>query len=199
MKESLLTILRDKNTGLAAFREASDQLSDLLAAQAAALVPQEPCSVQTPLGPAAGSQIVHPVALIAILRAGLAILPSFVKLFPHAPIGLFGMRRDEKTAMPVPYYENLPKLTSSHLVFLLDPMIATGGSTLHALERLEALGVHPSRTTLVSVLGSAEGVKRIKTKCPYVNIILGGEDPGLDDKKFITPGLGDFGDRYFGT
>jgi uracil phosphoribosyltransferase len=78
-------------------------------------------------------------------------------------------------------------------------MIATAGSTLYALERLENLGVHPSRTTLVSILGSAEGIKRIKTKCPYVNLILGGEDPALNAKKFIVPGLGDFGDRYFGT
>lgn len=199
MKESLLTILRDQNTGLEAFRLAANRLSDLLAAEASAAVFQEPAIVQTSLGKAAGFRMTHPVAVLPILRAGLTLLPSFLHLFPTASVGFFGLRRDEKTAQPIPYYENLPSLSKDHLVFLLDPMIATAGSSLYALERLEKLKVHPSRIWLVGFLAAAEGIQKIKEKFPYVNIRVAAEDKELNSKKFIVPGLGDFGDRYFGT
>jgi uracil phosphoribosyltransferase len=199
MRESLLTLLRDQKTPMAAYRQASHQIADLLAAEASNLVVQDPTVVETPLGKAPGKKMAQRVVLVPILRAGMALLPSFLKLFPDAPVGFFGIRRNEETADPHLYYENIPPLQQTDLVFLLDPMVATAGSTLLAISHLLQKGVAPAKIVLVSVIASSTGLQKIKSKYEYLNLVVAAEDTELSDKKLIVPGLGDFGDRYFGT
>jgi uracil phosphoribosyltransferase len=182
MKEHFLTILRDRSIDCLAFRAAAAKLSELIASEIGAQI-----------GP--NKRII----LIPILRAGLALLPPFQKMFANAPIGILGIRRDEETALPHLYYEKLPRLAPNDRILLLDPMLATGGSASLALDRLEAHGANLSRTTLVGVIASQEGFKAVKKHCPQVHIYTVAIDEKLDFKKYIVPGLGDFGDRYFGT
>lgn len=197
MKESLLTILRDEKTSVGHFRQAAQQLADLIAAEATTFVEETPKAIKTPLAKAEGMSIHQRIVLVPILRAGLVLVPSFLKYFPDAPIGVFGIRRDEATAAPQLYYENLPVLKSTDFVFLLDPMIATGGSALLALQHLIDKGI--TKIILVGILGSKEGVEKIKKQHPNVEILVAAKDPELNSRKFILPGLGDFGDRYFGS
>lgn len=199
MKDSLLTILRDKKTAMPEFRRAAHQLAELMAAELVLSLSSEPVSLETPIAPAKGFKTPQKAVLIPIYRSGIVLLPAFMAYFPDAPVGFFGIRRDDNTAKPIPYYENLPKITGDNTVIILDPMIATAGSALHVLERLSALEIHPSRIYLAAIIGSIEGIKKIKAKYPYINLRVVAEDPSLSDKKFIVPGLGDFGDRYFGT
>ena len=199
MKASLLTILRDQNTSPEEFRKTSHQLGSLLATEAAALLTEEPKTVQTVFSKAEGKTISERVILIPILRAGIALLPSFLKYFPTAPVGFFGIKRDEKTAKPHLYYTKLPALQSTDTIFLLDPMIATGGSALVAIDHIASQGIPPSKIILVGIIGALQGIQKIKTAHPHLKIVLGGEDPELNAQKFIVPGLGDFGDRYFLT
>jgi uracil phosphoribosyltransferase len=196
MKESLLTILRDEKTSVGQFRQAAQQLADLIAAEATSFVEEMPKAIKTPLAKTEGMSVHQRSVLVPILRAGLILVPSFLNYFPDAPIGVFGIRRDEATAAPQLYYENLPLLKSTDLVFLLDPMIATGGSALLALQHLIDKGI--TKIVLVGILGSKEGVERIKKQHPDVEILIAAKDPDLNSRKFILPGLGDFGDRYFG-
>jgi uracil phosphoribosyltransferase len=199
MKEIFLTALRQASTPPAGFRQAAQELSQLLASEAARLVPTQTIQVQTPIGSASGARLSHRVVLTTILRAGLAMLPAFEELFPAAPIGFFGMRRDEKTAIPRLYYQNLPKIHPSDWVFLLDPMLATGGSSSMALKRLEEAGASLNQTALVSIVAAQPGVDLIRRRFPTLHLITAAIDPSLNDRKFIVPGLGDFGDRYFDT
>ncbi len=199
MKNSLLTILRDKKTSCAGFRQAANNLATMLASEVASSLEEEPVTVETPLGNGSGKRLAHSIYLLPILRAGTVFLPPFLHLFPDAKVGFFGIRRDEKTAAPMPYYENLPPIGPSDDILLLDPMIATGGSALWALDRLASLSIPETRIRLVGIIASVEGVQRIKIKYPHLKIFVVAEDPSLDPKKFIVPGLGDFGDRYFGN
>jgi uracil phosphoribosyltransferase len=153
--------------------------------------------VKTPVGQAEGASISHRVVLVPILRAGLALLPAFLKYFPQAPIGFIGIRREEGTAKPQLYYENIPALKSTDLVFILDPMIATAGSALLAIDHLVKKGA--TQLALVGMLGSREGLEKIESAYPDLTVIVAAEDPELNSRKFIVPGLGDFGDRYFGN
>lgn len=198
MKEVLLTRLRDRKTSSEEFRATTLELAELLAAEAALSVPCKKTRVKTPLSSAAGVVPEGRTVLVSILRAGLVLLPAFMKLFPSAPIGLFGLRRDEKTQEPHLYYENIPPLLPTDHLFLLDPVIATAGSLLMALEHLVAQ-ISPSQITVVGVLSATPGIERLKHRFPAVRIIVSGEDPQLSKDAFIVPGLGDFGDRFFGT
>src|SRR3972149_98542 len=199
MKESLLTVLRDKKSTRAQFRRAADKLAELLAADAALHVQQEGISVETPLGKAAGSRLQEQIVLLPILRAGLLMLPHFMHLFEDSKVGFFGIRRDEKTALPQLYYENLPSFSPHDRLFLLDPMIATGGSASLALAHLKAKGADMSKVHLIGILGAKEGLEKIRKEFPQITINVVAVDPALSLRKFIVPGLGDFGDRYFGT
>ena len=199
MKPFLLTLLRDAQTTSLDFREATHQLAMLLAAEAGNLIPLSSKPVHTPLASSPGAILSARIVLIVILRAGLALLPSFQKLFPDAPIGFFGIRRDEKTAAPHLYYENLPTLSETDWILLLDPMLATGGTACLSLEHLRKAGASPAQTILVSVIAAEEGIKSVNSQFPAVSIVTAGIDPSLNAKKFIVPGLGDFGDRYFDT
>lgn len=199
MKDTFLTILRQSSTPPALFRKTAHQLSLLLAAEAMSHLPIKKVHVETPIGSTVGTAFQPRVVLTTILRAGLAMLPAFEHFFPSAPIGFFGMRRDEKTAIPKPYYQNLPQITSEDWIFLIDPMLATGGSSSLALAKLEEAGANLRQTILVSIIASEAGVELIHQKFPSVRLIFAAADPALNQQKFIVPGLGDFGDRFFGT
>ena len=199
MKDIFLTSLRQASTPMTQFREAAQSLSRILAVEASTLIPAHAIKVQTPIGESAGTMINHRIVLATILRAGLAMLPAFREFFPAAPIGFFGIRRDEKTAEPHLYYQNLPKMTPNDWVLLVDPMLATGGSATVALSKLEESGVNLKQTLLISIISSQRGVDAIRKRFTKVTIITAAIDPALNNHKFIVPGLGDFGDRYFGT
>ena len=199
MKEHFLTILRAQSTTTASFRHATQGLARLLAAEAAARLPLERTKIQTPLSQTVGKRLSERVILVPILRSGLTLLGAFQELFEEAPIGFFGMRRDEKTAIPRLYYVNLPKITSKDWVFLLDPMLATGGSSILALEKLAQEGASLNQTILVSVIAAQEGIDQLHQRFPQTSVITAAVDSTLNDRKFIVPGLGDFGDRYFDT
>ena len=196
MRESLLTLLRDEKTPVETFRQASHQMAALLAAEASALVTEDPKIVKTPVGEAEGASISQRVILVPILRAGLALLPAFLSFFPHAPIGFIGIRREETTAKPQLYYENIPALKPTDLVLILDPMIATAGSALLAIDHLIKKGA--SQLALIGIVGSREGLEKVENAHPDITMIVAAEDPELSSRKFIVPGLGDFGDRFFG-
>ena len=180
MKEYYLNQLRDRTISIVHFREASASLSKLIALEV---------SLE-----AHGSQ---KIILVPILRAGLSLLASFQDSFIEAPIGFIGIKRDEKTALPRLYYENLPPISPEDHVLVLDPMLATGGSANLALDLLKTKGA--KSVTLVTILAAPEGIQWIKERHPKVHIYTVAIDKGLDAQKYIVPGLGDFGDRYFGT
>jgi uracil phosphoribosyltransferase len=198
LKDVILTKLRNRNTPLLEFRSAAFEMASLLAADAATVIPSKRAIIETPLSSAAGVTQQGRVVLVSILRAGLALLPAFVKLFPDALIGFLGMERDEKTAEPRLYYESIPPLLPTDHLFLLDPMIATGGSAILALEHL-APRLSLNQITLISIIASTPGLINLKKRFPVVRVITAAEDPELDAHSFIVPGLGDFGDRFFGT
>jgi uracil phosphoribosyltransferase len=185
---------------MAEFRTAANQLAILLAQETAEYLPVTPMSVTTPLSVSfTGMTQVTPLVLIPILRSGLALLPAFAAQYPHAKIGVFGLKRDEKTAIAHWYYKNMPKIDAHDHIILLDPMIATGGSALAALNELSQMGIGQERITFVGVISATPGIEAIRTVYPHLRIITAANDPALNTTKYIVPGLGDFGDRYFGT
>lgn len=199
MKEHFLTILRDKNTGLEVFRNAAKELSRLIAAEIVDLLPLQKKTVQSPLAPATGAHLAQRVVLIPILRAGLVFLDTFLELLPSSPVGFLGIRRDETTTLPHLYYQKLPPLSPSDHILLLDPMLATGGTANLALNHLQSAGADLSKTTLVSIVAAPEGIHAVRRNHPKTQIYTLAVDQKLDAHAFIYPGLGDFGNRYFGT
>lgn len=180
MKEKFLNQLRDRSLPIWNFREISLSLSKLMASEIIKQIPKS-----------------EKVILIAILRAGLALLPAFQEKFIGAPIGLIGIRREEETALPHLYYEKLPPFSPSDHILVLDPILATGGSANLALDLLKKRG--GKKGTLISVISAPEGISLIQQNHPSISLYTVVKDQGLDAKKFIVPGIGDFGDRYFGT
>lgn len=199
MKETLITTLRDKNTSRLNFRHVTEQISLILASEAGQLLPKSLKKVQTPLTETEGKQITNELVIIPILRAGLAMLPSFLRFYPDASVGFFGMRRDEETKHPHLYYENLPKLSPNQNVIIIDPMIATGGSGILALKKLLGYNVPEESIIYVGIVAAPEGIANIQKLVPKAKLVVGHTDHHLNDEAFIVPGIGDFGDRYFGT
>jgi uracil phosphoribosyltransferase len=199
MKQTLLTILRDKNTNISQFRKASNKLAFILAGEVGSHLEKEKIKVTTPLGKANGQKIKNNIVIIPILRAALSILPPFLRFFEEAKVGFLGLKRDEKTAIAHVYYKNLPKISSNDDIIILDPMIATGGSGTKAIEILKENGVKEEKIIFTAVICATEGILKIKQVYPKVKIFYVQEDKELNKEKFIIPGLGDFGDRYFGT
>ena len=200
MKEILITELRDKNTSMAKFRQATHHIGNLLAIEAANLLEKETFSVHTPLKHAPGFRMKNSQVLVPVLRAGLSLLPAFLNFFPDAKVGLLGLRRDESTAIPHLYYANLPQISAEDDVLILEPMLATGNTISMVMDVLiKDIGVKPNKIMLCSIVAAPEGLNKIKTYVPQAKIIALQLDESLNDKKFIVPGLGDFGDRYFGT
>jgi len=166
-------------------------------AEATRDVPVEAGTVETPLGTAGARRIEARVVAVPVLRAGLGMLEAFLDLVPSAHVGYFGLERDEATAIARRYYEKVPKNLGDSAVFLLDPMLATGGSAAHAVDGLRGMGAR--RVRLVSIVAAPEGVAYLQAAAPDVEIFTAALDEGLDDRKYIVPGLGDFGDRLYGT
>ena len=198
MKEILLSVLRDKDTTTAAFRRASDQLAPLLCAEAISKLAVGRVEVQTFVGATTGVPLPEDIMVVPIIRAGLALLPAFIQMMPDAPVGLIGIERDEATALPSIYYRKFPKPLPNKAV-ILDPMLATGGSAGLAVEMLTSQGLDPKAIHFVGVIAARDGYRHLSRMIPYRNITVAVIDPSLNDRKFIVPGLGDYGDRYFGT
>lgn len=184
MKTSLET-LRDRKTGTAKFRVASRRLCTGLMRELKTLLHKRAVDPKR-------------VVFVIILRSAIALLDPALRAFPHARVGVLGMKRDERTLVPYSYYENLPLLREQDAVVLLDPMLATGGSADAALLRLLQRGADPEKMYFVGVIAAAPGLKRLEAHIPRKNIILAAVDKKLDAHGMIVPGLGDFGDRYFG-
>lgn len=198
-KNIFLSILRNKESSRQQFRYAATQLTNVLAHQALQHIATQTISLETPLAPATGIAIKGDVMLMPILRSGITMLPPFITYFPDATIAVIGARRDETTAQAHLYYHNIPTLTENTTVIILDPMIATGGTGLIVLKMLSDRSVPDSRIIFCSIICAPEGLATLKQQNPSVTHITAAIDKQLNPRKFIIPGIGDFGDRYFGT
>lgn len=196
--EVILTQLRSKETKRDHFRFASERLAELLAYKTLEKLPKIKTDLTTPVGKTTGEKLKNNQVIIPILRSGLAMLNPFLKVFEEAKVGFLGMRRDEKSFEARLYYQNLPPFNQEDDIIILDPMIATGGSAVVSLKILNDLGIDYQRITYVGMVAAPEGLKTIK-EYPLYDVIVGAVDERLNEHKFIVPGLGDFGDRYFGT
>lgn len=192
-----LTILRDVNTATGQFRYALKRISTILAYHALKELPLREFTVQTPIQETVGYDIAKPVTVVPILRAGLGLTGAITEFIPEAKIGHLGMYRDEKTHQPVDYYSKLPQDINKGIVLLVDPMLATGGSADDALSLLKKRGANNIR--FISLISAPEGLQRLTKAHPEVQIITAAIDERLNEDAFIVPGLGDAGDRYFGT
>ena len=192
-----LSILRQHSTAAPDFRRASAALTRLLVMEAAKCLELQACTLQTPLEATVGARIALPVVFVPILRAGLGMLDVSMEIIPHSSVGYIGLERDEATAEASCYYAKMPDLRAAKHVFLLDPMLATGGSALQSIARLKALGAQ--RISMVCIIAAPEGVQALQAAHPDVALIAAVIDRELDANKYIRPGLGDFGDRLFGT
>jgi uracil phosphoribosyltransferase len=191
-----LTALRDENTDNAGFRAALGELSLMLVYEATRDVPHENVTVRTPLAQAAGARLATPPLLVAVLRAGLGMVDSAHVLLPDASVGFVGVARDEETALPTQYLESLPDDLGGRPVFVLDPMLATGGSMKHAVGLLQQRGADD--VTVVCVVATPEGIAALENAAPHARLFTAAVDDGLNDNAYIVPGLGDAGDRQFG-
>jgi len=189
--------LRDARTAPPAFRRAANRISVLLAAEALRDLPSSVATVTTPLGPAEGRVVLTDVVVVPVLRAGLGMLDAVLELLPGARVGHIGLQRDELTAVASQYYSKLPPDLSGAYVLMIDPMLATGGSAVAALDLLRVAGATDIR--MICIVAAPEGVALVERHHPDVHIYTPVVDQGLNAHKFIVPGLGDFGDRLYGT
>lgn len=192
----LLTILRDKHTQPPQFRQIAERLGYLLVAEALADMSTDDIEIATPLETTIGARLRRPVVAVAVLRAGLGLLGSVLTLVPDAAIGFAGVQRDEETAEPLEYYTKFPTLDSAR-VLVLEPMLATGGSLSWAVDKVKENGAKD--ITAVCVVAAPEGISRMKTDHPDIRIVAASLDRELNEHFYIAPGLGDMGDRLFGT
>ena len=192
-----LATLRDVSTTPEVFRRMAIRISLLLAAEATRDVPSEAVSVQTPLGPASGRRVGAGVVVVPVLRAGLGMLDAVLELLPNARVGHIGLQRDEMTAVASQYYSKLPRDLRGSFVLMIDPMLATGGSAVAALDLLTTAGATEIR--MICIVAAPEGIALVERHHPNVHIYTPAVDQGLNAHKFIIPGLGDFGDRLYGT
>lgn len=191
-----LATIRDARTPQEQFRRAARRLGMMLTIAALEDVPSEPVTVETPLGPADERRPSVPIVAVPVLRAGLGLLDGLQEVIPTARVGMIGLERDEETHEPTQYYRKAPPLEGAW-VLMLEPMLATGGSASAAVQQLDAAGA--AGVTVLSVVATEDGLERIASDNPQVRFVVGAVDPGLNDHAFIVPGLGDFGDRLFGT
>ena len=193
-----VSILRDRNTNVRDFRDLCKEVSMLMAFEAMRSLPLQEGTVDTPVATAQVKRLAgKKLALVAILRAGLVMVDGILNLVPSARVGHIGLYRDPESLQPVEYYRKLPSDISERDVFVLDPMLATGGSASAALSILRDAGATGVR--LLCILGAPEGIDVVEREHPDVDIILAARDPRLNDHGYIVPGLGDAGDRIYGT
>ena len=193
-----LSLLRDKNTGSKEFRELVSEIATLICYEATRDLPLEEVQIETPMGPAITKVISgRKLAFVPILRAGMGMLEGVLALLPAAKVGHIGLYRDPETALPVEYYCKLPNDITSREVIVLDPMLATGGSAIDAIGQLKARGVQNIK--FMCIIAAPEGLTALQEAHPDVKIYCAALDDHLDEHKYIIPGLGDAGDRIFGT
>jgi uracil phosphoribosyltransferase len=189
--------LRDLRTEPPAFRRAANRISVLLAAEALRDVPSIAEMVATPLGPAAGNVVRGDVVVVPVLRAGLGMLDAVLELLPAARVGHIGLQRDEATAIASKYYSKLPPDLRDSYVLMIDPMLATGGSAVAAIDLMKGAGARTIR--MICIVAAPDGVALVEGHHPDVAVYTPVVDSHLDAHKYIVPGLGDFGDRLYGT
>ena len=195
--QALLRQLRDARTPSPLFRQYAQRLSVLIATEAMRDLPVQPIVVDTPLGPADGVRIDADVVVVPVLRAGLGMLDAVLSVVPHARVGHIGLQRDEETDVASQYYAKFPVGLDTSLVVLVDPMLATGGSAVASLQLLASRGA--KRMRLLCIVAAPEGIREVEAHFPNVEIYTPAIDSHLNAHKFIVPGLGDFGDRLYGT
>ena len=191
------SLLRDKSTGTKEFRELVHEISLLMGYEATRDLPLTEVDLQTPMAQTRAQIIDKKIAIISILRAGLGMESGMLELIPAAKVGHIGMYRDRSTLKPVEYYCKLPSNLQDYEVILVDPMLATGGSVVHAMDILKTCGVKKIR--FMCIIASPEGIEAVNQKHPDVSVFCGALDESLDEHGYIIPGLGDAGDRIFGT
>jgi len=193
-----LTIIRDKNVGTKEFREVVDEIASLMAYEVTRDLPTKDIEIETPVAKTVKKTLAgKKLAIVPILRAGLGMVDGIMKLVPAARVGHIGMYRDEETLEPVEYFVKLPEDIDQREVLVVDPMLATGGSAVMAIDALKKRGAKTIK--LITLVSAPEGVKVVQTAHPDVDIYTAGLDDGLNEHGYIIPGLGDAGDRLFGT
>jgi uracil phosphoribosyltransferase len=192
-----LTILRDRRTPYGRFRETIGDAAAILAYEAMRDLPLVEETIATPLEETTGYTFQDDVTVVPVLRAGLGLVDGFVRFLPEARVGHLGMYRDEQTHEPVDYYANIPDAVETGIVFVVDPMLATGGSADGAIAHLKKRGA--KRIRFVCLVAAPEGVRYLEERHPDVGIVTAALDRELDANAYIRPGLGDAGDRIFGT
>lgn len=196
LSQHLLTTLRDKETDPHTFRHAARTLSTILAIESTQNLALSNKIIETPLEQAECKVLATGLACVPVLRAGLSMLEPVLEVFPDVAVGYIGLQRDHKTAIAAKYYENLPEM-AGRVALCLDPMLATGGSATDAITLIKS---HcPVRVVMVCVVAAPEGVAQLQGAHPDVDIYTAGLDRELNDSKYILPGLGDYGDRLYGT
>ena len=192
-----LTQMRRKETGTKDFRENLDEIAELMAYEVCRDLPVEPVDIETPVAPCTGYQLSKEVVIVPILRAGIGLLDGIRRLVPTAKVGFIGLYRDEKTLQPHEYFAKFPKDLDKAVVMIVDPMLATGGSAMAAIHSVKERGA--KNIKLVCLVGVQEGVRAVQKEYPDVDIYLAALDDHLNENGYIVPGLGDAGDRIFGT
>ncbi|WP_175935550.1 uracil phosphoribosyltransferase [Corynebacterium sp. Marseille-P4321] len=191
-----LTKMRDKRTNNSGFRAALADLGAMLVYEAARGLEAEEFDTETPVGTARGTRLKQPPIIVPIIRAGLGMVDPALSMIPDAQVGFIGLARDEETHEPVPYLEALPQDLSGQPVFLVDPMLATGGSLIHAIDLLVGRGADD--ITCICMVSAQPGVDRLQAHGGPVRLVTATIDPALNDDAYIVPGLGDAGDRLYG-
>lgn len=192
-----VTILRDKNTDSETFRAALQRVSNILAVELSKDFRLTETEIETPLEKTQGAKLTNNVILVPVLRAGLGMVNGFLQIIPEAKVGHIGLQRDEETLKPIEYYYKVPKHLETAEVVMLDPMLATGGSASEALKYLKKRGA--TKLVFACLVAAPEGIEKINSEHPDVKIFTAALDRELNSKGYILPGLGDAGDRTFGT
>ena len=193
-----LSILRDENTGVKDFRQVVSEIATLMCYEATRDLPVEEVEIQTPVSKATVKVLAgKKLAIVPVLRAGLGMVDGVMQLVPAAKVGHIGLYRDPETALPVEYYCKLPNDIANREVIVLDPMLATGGSAIDAITQIKARGV--KNIKFMCIIAAPEGLRALQDAHPDVKIYCASLDDHLDEHKYIIPGLGDAGDRIFGT
>ncbi|HKM29348.1 MAG TPA: uracil phosphoribosyltransferase [Bacilli bacterium] len=192
-----LALIRDEKTGTKDFRQTVSEIGMLMAYEVTRELPTKEVEVKTPIAMAKAYVLAKEVVVVPILRAGLGMVDGITALIPTAKVGHIGLYRDEETLEPKEYYAKFPSIITEAVVLLVDPMLATGGSVVHAINVLKSRGV--KNISYVGLVGAPEGVRRVQAAHPDVDIFLAALDERLNEKGYIIPGLGDCGDRLYGT
>jgi uracil phosphoribosyltransferase len=192
-----MSIIRDKNTDTKTFRENVNEIGSLVTYEVTRDLETKEIEIETPIAKTKARVLAKEVVIVPILRAGLGMVDGIQKVIPTAKVGHIGLYRDEETLMPHEYYSKFPKEITDATVLVVDPMLATGGSVIAAIDRVKLAGAKDIR--YVGIVGCPEGIKALQEKHPDVDIYMVSIDPGLNKIGYIVPGLGDCGDRLFGT